>query len=78
MLDDAAGMLRPGGLEGVQVPVLLIDGAASPPIIEAVHAVLAARLPNARRLSVPGAGHMVPITHPDRIAAEVQAHLGRT
>jgi lipase len=75
LLDDAAGLLRPGGLEGVRVPVLLVEGGASPPIIAAVNAALAARMPNLRRLVVPGAGHMVPITHPDPVAAGVQAHL---
>lgn len=75
LLDDAAGLLRPGGLEAVTVPVLLIDGLESPPIIEAVHAALAARLPRVTRLSVPEAGHMVSITHADAVAAAVQAHL---
>ena len=36
---------------------------------------LAARIPDAARLIVPGAGHMVPITHPDLVARAVQAHL---
>lgn len=75
LLDDAAGLLRPGGLEALRMPVLLIDGADSPPIIDALHRGLAARLPQVTRLTVPGAGHMVPITHPDRIAGAVQAHL---
>lgn len=75
LLDDAAGLLRPGGLEGLAMPVLLVEGADSPPIIDAVQGALAARLPRVRRLSVPGAGHMVPITHPDAVAAAVQAHL---
>ena len=75
LLDDAAGLLRPGGLEAVAVPVLLIDGADSPAIIAAVHAALAARLPRVTRHQVPGAGHMVPITHADAVAAAVQAHL---
>jgi 2-hydroxychromene-2-carboxylate isomerase/alpha-beta hydrolase superfamily lysophospholipase len=75
LLDDAAHLLRPDGLEAVQVPVLLIDGADSPPIIEAVQRALARRLPRAERLSVPGAGHMVSITHAAEIAPAVQAHL---
>ena len=75
LLDDAARLLRPGGLESVNVPVLLIEGADSPDVIDAVHAALAARLPQATRLVVPGAGHMVPITHPELIARTVQAHL---
>jgi pimeloyl-ACP methyl ester carboxylesterase len=75
LLDDAAGLLRAGGLEGIAVPVLLIEGGASPAIIGAVHGALAARLPRARRLSVAGAGHMVSITHAAAIAPAVQAHL---
>ncbi|MEZ5796053.1 MAG: alpha/beta hydrolase [Paracoccaceae bacterium] len=75
LVEDAAGLLRPGGLEAMDVPVLLVEGADSPPVIDAVQGVLAARLPRAQRLIVPGAGHMVPITHPDLVARAVQAHL---
>lgn len=75
LLDDAAGLLRPGGLEAVRVPVLLIDGALSPPIIEALHGALARRIPGMQRLSVAGAGHMVSITHAAEVALAVQAHL---
>jgi pimeloyl-ACP methyl ester carboxylesterase len=75
LLDDAAGIVAPGRLEGIMVPVLLVEGADSPAIIDAVQRVLAARLPKATRLIVPGAGHMVPITHPDVVARAVQAHL---
>ena len=75
LLDDAAGMLRAGRLEAVQVPVLLIEGAESPAIIAAVHDALAARLPRVTRLAVPGAAHMVSITHASAVAGAVQAHL---
>jgi lipase len=75
LLDDAAGLLRDNGLETLNIPVLLIDGSDSPPIIEAVHTALASRLPQASRLSVAGAGHMVSITHADAVGPMVQAHL---
>ncbi len=75
LLDDAASMLRPGGLEGLTVPVLLVEGAKSPPIIAAVHKDLAHRLPQVQRLTVAGAGHMVSITHAGVLAPIVQAHL---
>lgn len=78
LLEDGAGLLRPGGLEAISVPVLLIEGADSPEIIPAVHAALAARLPQVSRLAVPGAGHMVSITHAAEIAPVVQAHLARS
>jgi pimeloyl-ACP methyl ester carboxylesterase len=32
-------------------------------------------VPSATRLIVPGAGHMVPITHPQVVARAVQMHL---
>jgi pimeloyl-ACP methyl ester carboxylesterase len=75
LLDDSAGLLAYLRLEALGVPVLLVEGAESPPIIDAVQEELARRLPQARRLIVPGAGHMVPITHPDIVARAVQAHL---
>lgn len=76
LLDDAAGILRVGGLEAITAPVLLVDGASSPPIIEAVQTALTARLRHVQRLTVPGAAHMVSITHAAAVAPAVQAHLG--
>ncbi|MDO9526765.1 MAG: alpha/beta hydrolase [Gemmobacter sp.] len=76
LLDDSAGLLVPGRLESLQVPVLLIEGGQSPVIIDAVNRTLASRIPGTQRLLVPGAGHMVPITHPTRIAGPILAHLG--
>ena len=75
LLDDQAGLLRPGGLEAVSVPVLLVEGGISPPIVGAVHRALVARLPNTRHLIVPGAGHMVTITHAGAVAPTLQRHL---
>lgn len=75
ILDDASGILSPGRLEAVQVPVLLVEGGDSPPIIAAVNRALTARLPRAGRLIVPGAGHMVPISHVSSVAPAVQRHL---
>lgn len=75
LLEDAAGLLRYMGLESLGIPVLLIDGALSPPIINAVQSELMRRLPMAQRQSVPGAGHMVSITHAGIVAPMVQAHL---
>ena len=75
LLEDQAQLLRPGGLEAVQVPVLFVEGAQSPPIVAAVHAALIARLPRSQRLVVPGAGHMVTITHAGAVAPTLQRHL---
>ena len=75
LLDDAAGLLRYMGLESIGVPVLLVEGGDSPPIIDAVHRELARRLAQVTRLAVPCAGHMVPITHAAAMQSAVMAHL---
>lgn len=75
LVDDNARMLVPGRLEGLAVPVLILDGGASPPIVGAIANALAARLPQARRETVPGAGHMLPVTHAPAVARVIRAFL---
>ncbi|MFC0342268.1 alpha/beta fold hydrolase [Paracoccus niistensis] len=75
---DAHGILRRGQLEGVTAPTLLIAGADSPAVMGEILDALAARLPNARRATVPGAGHMVPVTHPTEVTELVAGHLDRS
>ena len=66
----ACGCTRPTSAR-VACPVLLIEGAASPPAVAAILDVIADALPGASRVRVPGAGHMLPVTH----AAEVSGAL---
>ncbi|SEQ69012.1 alpha/beta fold hydrolase [Thalassovita taeanensis] len=73
--DDSAGILASGALERLKVPTLLIEGGESPDYIGLVNDGLARRLPNARRAVIAGAGHMVPITHPVQVGAEVLTFL---
>lgn len=77
LIDDIAGLLAPGRLEGLDIPVLLLRGDASPPVIAAIHAELARRLPRAAQSVVRGAGHMLPITHAAECAARVRDFLER-
>lgn len=71
LVQDTAGILRPGGLEGLELPVLLLRGGLSPPVVPAIQARLLARLPRAREEVLAGAGHMLPVTQ----AAEVAKRL---
>ena len=64
-------------LEAIDAPVLLISGAESPPVIHAIAGALAGRLPDVGRANVPGAGHMLPITHPDEVAGLIGVNLDR-
>ncbi|MEJ2019891.1 MAG: alpha/beta hydrolase [Maritimibacter sp.] len=74
-MEDAAGLTAPGRMEGIACPVLLLEGTASPPIFRAVEQQLAARMPQAKRVLLAGAGHMSPVTHPDNVAGEIAAFL---
>ncbi len=73
---DVGGVLEGGRLESLGVPVLLMRGTESPPVITAVTEVLAGRLPFARIVVVEGAGHMLPITHPVPTGDAISAFLG--
>lgn len=72
LTDDNAGLFDLGRMEAMKAPVLLVEGALSPPIIPVIHAGLAHRLPKASRVRVEGAGHMLPITHASACAALIR------
>lgn len=74
---DVHGILRPGGLEAIHAPAMLVAGAESPAVVGEILDTLAARLPGARRATVPGAGHMLPVTHPDEVSELVARNLDR-
>ena len=78
LIEDGPGLLRAGRLEALAVPVLLMQGAKSPPVIDVILAELARRLPDVTRLVVPEAGHMAPATHAAEVAAAIAAHLDCT
>lgn len=66
---DTAGIMGYLRLEAMGLPVLLISGAESPPIVSAITRALASRLPNVTQVTIKGARHMAPITHPQQVAA---------
>ncbi len=74
---DSANILREGGLEAIDAPVLIVMGGDSPAVIPAIADALAARLPDVGRAQVPGAGHMLPITHPQQLADLIGLNIDR-
>ncbi len=74
---DRADILREGGLESIEAPVMLIRGGDSPPHMAEILAALSGRLGDVGRAVVPGAGHMLPLTHPDQVAGLIGANLDR-
>lgn len=77
LMHDSANILREGGLESIDAPVMLIMGGDSPPVIPAIADALAARLPDVGRAVVKGAAHMLPITHPAQIADLLRLNIER-
>lgn len=77
LLDDLPGMLKPGVLDRVTCPSLLLRGSRSPAIIRTVNDGLTQRLPDADNRVVEGAGHMVPISHPVETATALHDLFAR-
>ncbi|WP_146344229.1 alpha/beta fold hydrolase [Falsiphaeobacter marinintestinus] len=71
--DDLAGLLKPGVLDRITAPCLLMRGGRSHPVIGAVNDGLQWRLPNAENVVIDGAGHMLPITHPRDTAGHLRS-----
>lgn len=69
--EDRPGLLAPGRLEALAAPVLLLHGGESPRAAGDIVARIAARLPRARVERIEGAGHMVPVSHPEELAARI-------
>lgn len=76
--DDTGAILREGGLESIDAPVMLIEGADSPAIIHRVHERLADRFADVATARIPNAGHMAPMTHPAQVADLIAMNLDRS
>jgi len=74
-LDDK-GLLLPDALDSVAMPVLLLSGGASQPVMPLINDGLARRMPQANTRVVPEAGHMLPITHAG-VSAEILRQFWR-
>ncbi len=60
---------------GLSCPVLIVCGGRTRPPAERVTEVLADVIPGARRVVIPGAGHMSPLSHAADVAAAIAGHL---
>ena len=72
VLTDRAGLLASGGADSLMMPTLLLHGAETNTVIQSVNARLLRHLPNARLAVIEGAGHMVSISHPAEVAANLK------
>lgn len=72
LFQDQKGLLNPGVLDSATMPVLILSGSRTHPVMLAIGQGLRQRLPNASCAVVEGAGHMVPISHPQDTARLVR------
>lgn len=77
LADDNFGILAEGRLESLDLPVMIIIGTDCPPIIPCIAERIAERLPDVGLADVPGAGHLLPVTHPAQVAGLIDVNLGR-
>ena len=71
--EDADGITSENSLRALDIPVILIRGDQSPDVIADIHTVLASRISGARDHAIPGASHMVPVTHMKDVAKIIRA-----
>ena len=64
------------GLRKVQIPTLIVLGTNSPAPATHPGRALARVLPRGSMITVQGAGHMLPVTHPEALTAILAARLG--
>jgi len=64
-------------LDQIRCPVLLLQGGATPAILGKVLSLVEAGLADTTKITVPGAAHMLPVTHAAEVAAAIGAFLSR-
>ncbi len=72
VFNDQKGFLKPGVLDRATMPILVLSGSKTNPVMPVIGQGLQRRLPNASFDVVEGAGHMLPISHPKATAQLVQ------
>lgn len=71
-LNDATA---PAECRKIDLPTLVLMGAETFPRYRRMTELVAEHIPGARLETLPGAGHMSPLTHPAAVAAAITQHL---
>jgi pimeloyl-ACP methyl ester carboxylesterase len=66
------------GLDGITAPAIVLAGTRDHIVQPSIAEALAARLPNAELVSVPGGGHRLHRTHPQLVARVVRRGLAKS
>jgi pimeloyl-ACP methyl ester carboxylesterase len=66
-----------GALAALTLPVHVVEGSETSAVDRAICAVVRRRVPHARHTVIEGAGHMMPLTHPEPLTRALLEGLGR-
>ncbi len=69
--------LTPAALTSITLPTLVIEGGRTAEVERALCEVVRRCVPRCRHAVLDGAGHMMPLTHPDALIEAIQAHVNR-
>jgi pimeloyl-ACP methyl ester carboxylesterase len=72
LFDDLLGV---GALAGLTVPVHVVEGARTSAVDHAICEVVRRHVPHARHTLIEGAGHMMPLTHPEPLTRALVAGI---
>ena len=75
IFDDLAGLLGSGRLEGLEMPVTFVDGGDTHPSIAEIISTVGDRMPDAEWITVKGASHDLPMTHPEQLVKAIDGRL---
>lgn len=74
-VEDRREPITPSDAAAIRVPVLLVGGERSPPPFPQIIDALERALPNCRRMTIPGASHMMNVEKPEPFNAAVRNFL---
>ena len=72
IVDDNDYRLRLSDLATLEMPTLVMHGEGSPPVMAEMTETIVKTMPNAMGAGLPGAAHMLPITHPGEVATHLR------
>jgi len=76
--DPDAVTIDLAALASIEKPVLLTQGDHSPPFLGSVIEIVATNMPGVRRDTIPGAGHVPHVTHPDAYSDIIRGFVSNT
>lgn len=76
IIGDNDWRLRPAELGRMEMPALVMHGEDSPDALAALTEIISDGMPKGQGAGLAGAGHMLPLTHPQEVASHMRRFWG--